>query len=231
MATSSTDDYYLTRDQLIRSAFEIIGVAVANEPLSAEDNAVGVVALNAMCFSWMTYGLHLWKRGRSSVTLVANTYSYSLAPTLGSGTEKVMRILECNRVDSNNNTIDLNRLSLQEYENLPNPSSTGIPIHYYFEPTRTASTLYIWPAPDSTAAAEYTIDYVYQKPIEDMEDVDFPKEWYDAIITNLAYKLAPRYGIDINHLYLLRKDAQETLAMALSYDQEDTSIFIKPRTY
>lgn len=230
MATSLTDDFNLTRDQIIRAAFESIGVAVTNEPLDPDDVQVGNIALNALAMAWKGFGLHLWKRGRASLTLVAGTSSYALIPTLGSGTEKPMRLLSVDREDSNGDTISMTTLSLQEYEALPNKTTTGVPIDYYFEPSRTTSTMYVWPVPSATEAAEYTIEYVYQAPIQDMSvgtnDVDFPNEWYRALILNLAVDLAPKYGLEINARRMLELQAADALDLAKDYDVEDTSIFL-----
>ncbi len=232
MATSLTDDYSLTRDQIIRSAFETIGVASANEPLDPVDIATAKVSFNALAMSWKAHGLQLWKRGRASVTLVASTYSYELTPTLGSGTEKPMRLLEVNRKDTDGNEIDLTRMSLKEYESLPNKTTTGVPTNFYFEPSRLTSILFVWPAPSATEAAEYTIEYIYQAPIQDMnsgtEDVDFPNEWYRALILNLAVDLAPKYGLALAQQELLSIQAMDALDLAKDYDVEDTSWFIMP---
>lgn len=235
MATSLTDDFSLTRDEIIRAAFETIGVAVTNEPLNPDDVQVGNIALNVLATSWKSIGLQLWKKGDASETLVASQAAYPLTPTLGSATEKPMRIYSMDITDSDGNQIPVNRLSHQEYNDLPNLTTTGTPISFYFEPSRTTSTVYLWPVPDATAAATYTLNYTYQQPIQDMslgtQDVDFPNEWYRALILNLALDLAPKYGLDRLERIDIKRQAVEALDLARDYDVEDTSIFFKPEGY
>jgi hypothetical protein len=101
MALSLTDEFNLSRDQLIRAAFESIGVAVTNEPLDPDDIQVAQIALNALAMSWKSYGLTLWKRGTATITpLVLSQASYTLVPTLGAGTEKPMKMLSVNYKNS-----------------------------------------------------------------------------------------------------------------------------------
>jgi len=233
MTLSLTDNFNLTRDELIRAAFEDINVAVTNEPLDPDDIQVAQIALNVLVTSWKAHGLQLWKRGRASLTLVASDYDYDLTPTLGAGTEKPMRLLTVNRKYTDGTETDMNKLSLQEYENLPNKTTEGTPVNYYFEPGRLTSTLYVWPAPNATAATEYTIEYVYQQPLQDMdigtEEIDFPNEWYQAVELALAHALDRKYRT-LNHIDrgMLRKDAEKALQLALDYDNEDASLMIQP---
>ena len=48
MATSSSTNFTLNRDELIRSSFEDVGVAVSGEPLATGDINKANVALNMM---------------------------------------------------------------------------------------------------------------------------------------------------------------------------------------
>ena len=231
MALSLTDDFNLTRDQIIRASFESIGIAIANEPLDPDDIQVAQVALNALAMSWKSYGLTLWKRGRASITPVAATYEITLAPTLGAGTEKPVKMVSVNYKDSSGNEVPMTRLSHDEYDNLPNKTTSGTPTQYYFEPKRTGSTMYVWPAPDATFAAGYTIEIVYQQPIQDMssgtDDIDFPNEWYRALILNLATDLAPKYGVNRADRSDLKEQAEEALQLALNFDVEDASLYLQ----
>ena len=239
MALSGVDDYVLTRDEIIASAFEDIGVAKANEPLESEDIATAARALNTMALSWKAHGLQLWKRGRytlSSATtpaLTSGTYQYELGGTSGSFLIKPMRLLEVSRKDSSGNEVDLNRVTLNEYESLPNKTTTGTPVNYYYEPQRLVGQLYLWPGPDATFASNDTIEIVYQSPFNDMdvgnEDVDFPNEWYDALTLGLAYRLSGKYGtLDYRERALLRADAMDALELAKGYDVEDGSVYFQP---
>ena len=233
MATSLLTTFNLTRDQIIRASYEDLGVAVAGEELEPEQIQVAQIAFNSLAKRYSMQGMHLWKRGRYSLTTVDGTASYTIAPTLGTGTEKAMRILHCSRKNSDDAEVELTNYSLQEYDNLSDKTTTGTPTIYYYEPTRTSGTLYLWPVPDATFAANDTIEIIYEQAIQDMdvgnEDIDFPSEWYDALTLNLAYRLSGKYGtLDYRERRLLRDDAERALEEAKEWDTEDSSIYFQP---
>ena len=242
MATSQQTTFSMTRDQIIRSAFEDIGITNANEELEPEQIEVAQVAFNSMAKRFMAQGMHVWKRGRytlnsaSTPALVAGTYKYELTPTLGTGTEKPMEITECNRKDTSGGETPMTYLSLNKYENLNNKTDEGTPTNFYFERTRDTAYLYVWPAPDATFVANNSIEIIYEQQIQDMdvgnEDVDFPAEWYDALGLNLAYRLSRKYGtLDRDERRDLRNEARDTLNEMLDFDTESGSIYFQPDFY
>jgi len=144
-----------------------------------------------------------------------------------------LKILECNRKDSSGNEITMPKLTRNEYENLSNKTSSGPPINYHYDPSRVNGTLYVWQAPDATAASTWTVEIVYQAPIEDLDSlndtIEVPSENLEALSINLAYRLSPRFGgLTIGEKQLLRQDAKDALDDAEGFDQEQGSVFVVP---
>ena len=145
------------------------------------------------------------------------------------------RILECDRKDSSGNTTTVNALALQEYDNLPNPTQTGVPVSYFYDPILTNGNLYLWLTPGTTEAAEYTIEIIAATQVHDMDSstdrFDFPQEWLLPIVVNLGYRLERIYGnMTASDRQQTRLEAQTLLDDVANYDQDDTSIFIAPDT-
>ncbi len=235
MDTSGSVDFTLTRDELIRSAFEDIGVAIEGEDLQPEDIKVAQIALNSMIKAWQSYGLNLWVRREQSITLVAAQGTYTLGATGDVVMNRPLRIIECDRVTiADNTSTTVNPLSLSEYENLPNKTQAGVPVNYFYDPTLSNGTLKLWLVPGTTEAATYTIDIIYQSPIEDMDasidNFEFPQEWLEALTLGLAYRLSGKYALSYRERTLLRKDAAEALELAQSFDIETASLFFQPDT-
>jgi len=73
---------------------------------------------------------------------------------------------------------------------------------------------------------------VYTSPLEyfdaSTDTMDLPEEWYDAIVYDVAVKLAPRWGISLEDRKLLRAEAHEYLQSALDFGFEDGSLYILP---
>lgn len=143
-----------------------------------------------------------------------------------------LRIIECSRKDTNNKETTITPVSLSEYDALPNKSSTGTPVNYFYDPTLGNGTFYLWPAPGTTAAAEYTVELIYNEPIADMDnstdDFDFPQEWLEAVTYGLAYRLAPVHGLPQSERTLLRADMELALELARDFDVEVDSVYFAP---
>ena len=90
-------------------------------------------------------------------------------------------------------------------------------------------TINLWPKP---ADATTSITIRYQRPFEDMtsstDDIDFPPYWTEAIIFGLADRLAPEYGIPLQDRQLLTQQAERFHQTALSFGQEEGSLFFQP---
>jgi hypothetical protein len=165
------------------------------------------------------------------LTSAQATYTLGRSGSPDVTTDRPLRIYEADRKETSTGiTTSLTRLTLDEYENLPNKNQTGVPTQYFFEPTLNNSTLKLWPAPDATTASDYTVELVVQAPLEDLDsgtdDFDFPQYWLEAIIYGLAVRLAPRYGgLGIQERSMLRREAKEVLDLAISFDVEYGSIY------
>jgi hypothetical protein len=240
MSRSGSYDFTLTRDELIKASFRLIGVGHRGESVPADEINDASEALNIMIKAWQADGLQLWKREDASITLSDGVSTYTLGPTGSIVMQRPLRILECVRRDTSNIDVPLNKLSKQEYTTLSNKFNAGTPVSYHYDPQLDNGEFTIWQTPDADIAAEYTIEIVYHIPFEDMDSTtdnfDFPVEWLEAIKYGLAIRLAPEYGIDLPSQYRLDKvmygdPAKGVLGVydkALSWDQENTSIYFQP---
>jgi hypothetical protein len=142
------------------------------------------------------------------------------------------RILECNRI-YDGNEVTMTAMSLQEYNNLPNKSQTGTPINYFYDPVLNNGRLYFWLTPGTSEAAGFTVEIVAVTQVNDLDNstdtFDFPQEWYEPLIINLAYKLSGAYGgLSATAKRDLKKDAKDLLDDVVDYDQDSTSVYIQP---
>lgn len=232
MARSGSYDFTLTRDELIKAAFRLIGVGHRGESVPADEMNDAAQALNIMLKAWQADGLQLWKRSEASITLSAGTSTYTLGPTGSIVMQRPLRILEAVRRDSSGIDVPLNKLSKNEYYNLSNKSSQGTPVSYHYDPQLDNGKLVLWQVPTAADAAEYTVEIVYHLPFEDVDaatdNFDYPVEWLEAVKFGLALRLAPEYGVDMPAQYRLQKQFDDIYEKALSWDVENTSIYFQP---
>lgn len=233
MATSGSTNFSINRDQLITDSFELIGAKAADEALTNSELQSASRTLNMMLKAWQTDGLQLWLRRSVSVPLVASQTSYTMGPSGADVTVgRPLRLLKVMRKNTDDNEVELFKLTQDEYKEQSNKTTTGVPNSYYYDPQLTNGVLYLWPTPSATEAAEYTLDVLYHKPTDDMDeatdDFEFPQEWYEVIKYGLAIRLAPIYGLPIEErrqLYFEYKPMRDKL---MEWDVSDVSIYFQP---
>lgn len=78
MATSGTDTFNLTRDQLITLSYQLLGIATEGRALTNYELQLGVTVLNCMIKSWAADGRYLWKAQQLTLFLVYGQVEYVL---------------------------------------------------------------------------------------------------------------------------------------------------------
>ena len=192
MTTSSRYYYQLTRDEIATAALRKLGVIAEGQTPSAQNLADAQVALNSTIAEFRTKGMSLWARSEYTFTPTTNVYTIGEGMTLN--TPFPVKLLQAFRLDSSNAKVPMELVAREDFNILP-VNSNGIPIKVNYQPFINYGTVSIWPTPDSTNTA--TITLVYQRPFQyftsGTETLDFPEEWYNAII----YKIFDKYFVSL----------------------------------
>ena len=193
MAVSSSTDFSVTGTDIVTRARSLLGIQSAEEPLQDHELVEGLFWLNAMLKAWEADGVMVWTYTEGTFALVASTASYVIGAG-GSFTTVPLDILQM-RITRNSTDMEMTRMSREDYYNLPNKTNTGYPTMWMYDRQRDNGTLYVWPAPDTTAG---TLKFTYRRRIMDMDagtdNFDIPQEWYLAVVYGLANQLLPVYG-------------------------------------
>lgn len=226
MATSSSYDFTVTRDDIIKRALRLIGALAQGETPTANQTSEAAAALNGLVKAWQADGLPLWGLRQRSLSLVSGTSSYTIS------NPKALKIIQAwNHNTTSNVDIPMRIITKQEYNILGNKTSSGNPIQIYYDPQRDTGTLHVFPVPSTTEQASNVIQYVCQIPFEDFDSStdtpDFPQEWYDAITYGLATRLAPEYGLDSASRKLLWQEMTLIKQDALNFGLEEGSLFFQ----
>lgn len=228
MSVSGTSSFSMTALQMIDKAFYRLGKGSEGEAISARMYTDGLQTLNLILKSKIGTEDHLALRTEGSLTLVLNQNSYPLTTLFP------LRMRSVRRKNTSGYEVPMNELSREEYFDLPNKTaSPSTPVSWYFDPQSLTPTLYVWPAPDSTAVSQYTLPYTYLRRINDMvnstDSLDMPQEWLDPIIWMLADDLEPEYPVNDPRLAMKigNKAAQGKMILD-SFDDEDASLYLQP---
>lgn len=230
MTTSGITINQLTRNQYIEAATRKLGVVADGQTLSTENYDNGAIALNALIAEFRTLGMPLWARQSYVLTLVAGTANYTIGVGQTTNTPYPLKMLQAYRTDSTSNTkINMDIIADYNYNMLP-INSSGAPIQLSYTPYVNYGVVKLWPTPDTTAAGS-TVTIVFQRPTEytstSSNTLDVPDEWTNAIIYNLATRLAPEWGVPLPDRQVLEQTAEKVLNRALDFGAEDGSLFFQ----
>lgn len=135
--------------------------------------------------------------------------------------------------NSTYNDIPMQEISLLEYQQLTNKQTTGNPIMFYYNKQLTYGSVYLWPQPANTNGV---FQFNYETQFYDAgiatDNPDFPVEWLETLIYNLAYRLAIKYRIGAERTAQIKEFADESFQNLEGYDRERyTSLFFQPNFY
>lgn len=200
MATTLT---YTVRD-LCTEALREAGVVGIDRPADADEMRVAVLRLNMMLKGWQNQIVTVWKQSTGSISITANTRSYTI-------TSRPMS-LDVVNYKSGTET-PMMRMERREYFELPDKDSAGTPSQFYYQRGREQGVLYVWPV---LVSATGTIEWSGRLEVEDItgpsDAVDFPAEWYEAVLYGLALRLSSAFGTNSPLLPMMAKTTYDTAA-------------------
>lgn len=203
--------------QIVTAAFRKINVIAVDETATADELANGIEALNWMLKAWQKKEWLTWTYTSGSLTLTTAA-SYTLSPV------RPVRIVSARYKSTGGTETPMNRLTRVEYDELPLKTSTGIPTNFYYDRQKEAAKLYVWPVLSS--ATTESIEYTYERELEDIaagsDVLDVPVDWHEAVIYNLASRLAEEYQRDIPRVHVRASDALDDV---LAEDHEESVFF------
>jgi hypothetical protein len=193
---------------------------------STQNYSDGAMALNTVVAQLRALGMPLWARSEYTFTPTTNTYNIGTGLTLD--TQFPVKLLQAFRTE-NNAKIPMDLVAREDFNILPG-NSTGSPLKVNYQPYVNYGVVSLWPTPSSSNTA--TVTLVYQRPFQyftsSAETMDFPEEWYNAIIYNLAVRLAPEWGVPLPDRQMLMQEAKMYTEDATMTGAEDASFFIQP---
>lgn len=221
MALSSSTDFNLTARQVIGFALKKLRVIAESETPSAGQAEDAKTELNLMLKGWQKHE-NLWRLTEGSITLVANDYDYNLSP-------QPHRVVSARYRDASAIDLPMQLMTREEYFNLPNKTTTGVPTQFYVDYQRAATVFYLWQCPSSVTTE--TIRYTYQKKFDDIDtlddDIEVRAEFLECVGYGLATRLGPDYGrVGTPSYNQIKETAIILLEEALDEDREDELRFV-----
>jgi hypothetical protein len=217
MAVTAT----FTAGEIVTAALRKVGVVAKDEDASDFDMAESLKSLNWMLKGWQSKEWLTWTYTRGTLTLTTAA-SYTLDPV------RPIRILNA-RLKRSGIETPMVRMTREEYDTIPQKTSTGLPTQFYYDRSKEAALLYVWPV--LSVAAGETIEYSYERELEDItastDTLDMPVEWHECVIYNLASRLTEDYP-DVSPSVAQKVDirAEMLLDDLLAEDREGSVTFV-----
>ena len=232
MATSGISILQLSGDDIINAAYRKMVVVGLGQTASADQLVVGRQALNNLVAEFRTLGMAIWARRQYNLPLVVGQKDYVFGVGQAVNTPYPLRIYQAvlqQPPDFNINQ-DVNILSFTDFGLLPE-DSTGTVVNMMYQPKINQGIVSVWPTPDASMAAGTLLRLTYQTPFEyfiaGVDTPDFPEEWNNALIYQLALSLSDENGVSTQKQQWLEKQAEKHLSTALSAGTEEASFYIQ----
>lgn len=230
MPTSGSVDFNQPCIEIIKDALVMVGAIEGEATPSAQQYEYARRALNRMVKAWSVKGLKAWKWEEATLTLVAGTNQYDIGPGGDLVINRPLEIANVRRV-TDGEECEIRIGSRNEFMNQPAKDSEGKAVFVYYDPQLTLGQMWVWPSPD----AADSIKFSYKAYIEDFDslndDPEFPAEWLDAIVYNLAVRLMPKYEVRGEEAARITQLAADLLYDAETNDSEQGSVFLMPEMY
>jgi hypothetical protein len=220
MATSGTFAFRPDVEEIITEAFERCGL---DTQLQTGNRAVSARrSLNLLFSEWANRGINYWAVTQNTLTLVSGTLSYSLPPE----TIDIIDVVVRDSAGTDTSDQMINRISISDYNQLPNKNSSGKPSQYMLDKQSTP-VIYLWQVPDRTT---YSLNYWAVNQLEDItasnQDADIPYRWNECICAGLASKLALKFATD--KFSILNEMYERAFNFAASSDNDGVSLRVQP---
>ncbi len=150
---ASTSDFTLTRDQLIKAAFETAKIIEEGQHLLAEQLSIGMVRLNLIVREVDQAGNWVWTiQEAKHLSLVANVGVYDGTIGLPLNISELVSVVY--RGKDGMDSLPLKILKADGYEEIRNKLETGEPQAVYLttDTRLDQRRLYVWPFPATVAA-------------------------------------------------------------------------------
>ena len=226
MATSGTTAFRPNVEEIISESFERCGIDPQTRTGYHAESARR--SINLLFSEWANRGINYWTVSTSTLSLSTGTITYNLP----AGVIDLLDVVIYNSADSTRSDTILNKITISEYNQIPNKSSSGKPNQYMIDKglqsgSNNISKIYVWQSPDINT---YVLNYWAIKQLEDItasnEDTDIPYNWTECICAGLASKLAVKYSPD--KFQLLNEMYERAFNFAASTDNDGVSLKIQP---
>jgi hypothetical protein len=230
--TTATTDFNLDLNTIIEEAYERCG----SELRTGYDFRTSKRSLGLLLMDWANRGINLWTLETGTQTLSYNVGTYNLPVDTVDLLDHVIRTGS----GTNQQDINISRISSSTYLSIPNKNATGRPIQIWIN-RRTGATgadnvvvhpqYTVWPLPDNTTT--YTLVYTRLVRMFDpgtgVNGQDIPFRAMPCLVAGLAYYLSMKIPGAMERMVALKAQYDESWDLMAGEDREKAAVRFVPR--
>lgn len=134
-------------------------------------------------------------------------------------------------VANNPSEIPMARINKDDYQSLPDKAFQGRPVQYWLDIQRDAPVIRLWPAVQLQYTF-YQLVLTRKRYLMDVgtltETLDFPQRWFEAVVAELAARLAMEIQeVDVNLIPVLRGAADRAMQTAWTGEEDSSPVFFR----
>jgi hypothetical protein len=215
----------MTIQEILNNAFKELGVLATGETLSADMSQDARKKLNLMLGSWSIRSINVLVATEESFALTINDGDYTIGSSGNFNTTRPLKILVASLEDNNDLFTPLELIGEDQYMSYGDRAIiSGLPSKLWYKPSVPLGRIRLYTLPDLA----YTLHLSTQKPFASIatlnEEFTLTDDVYlEAIIYNLAVRLAPGYGVVPSMLVI--EMARELFDRLLVYTSPDMTMF------
>lgn len=206
-ALASINDIYRVKastQDIVKEALELLGVIAEGEPLEAAQLQNSLRTFNFMVDNWNTEKLTIYVLARNTFTLTASTNPHEIGPGIAAPGLDAPRQ---NRLEQGQAWISGGSLGQTEDEleiytrtewadRYDGAAGASLPSALYYEPLFPTAKLWFDVKPDQAYTLVLYLEQMLQQILSDgtTTELKLPPGYAEALASNLAIKLAPKYG-------------------------------------
>jgi hypothetical protein len=230
--TTATTDFNLDLNTIVEEAFERCGA----ELRTGYDLRTAKRSLSLLLMDWANRGINLWTLEQGTHTLSYNVGTYDLPVDTVDLLDHVIRT----GTGTNQQDINITRISSSTYVSIPNKNATGRPIQIWIN-RRTGATgadnvvvhpqFTVWPKPDNTTT--WTLYYTRLRRMFDVGNggnaQDIPFRFLPCMVAGLAYMLSMKIQGAESRTAILKEQYDTAWDLAAGEDREKAAVRFVPR--
>tara|TARA_R110002020_G_scaffold210874_2_gene417140 strand:- start:380 stop:1051 length:672 start_codon:yes stop_codon:yes gene_type:complete len=215
MSTSGMTSFNPNASEIAEEAFERCGL----ELRTGYDNETARRSMNYLVTHWANKGINLWTVSNRQLNLIADQASYSMQ-------SDIIDILSGVIVRSNTDS-NTERISREDFLNIPSKSSTGKPSQWYLERGADLPILNFFLTPEnSTDIFKFDCLTRMQDLSKGTDTVQIPFRFYEAFVAGISFHLALKRAPD--RVQVLKALYDESFNEAAGEDRDRATYKIIP---